>query len=60
MPERKEMAHISVVSKEALGEEVSEDELDPEKGFEEVCKHLLEGKILFQSNTLHLASKPFY
>ncbi len=47
MPERKEMAHISVVSKEALGEEVSEDEIDPEKGFEEVCKYLLEGKILF-------------
>jgi hypothetical protein len=36
-----------VVSKEALGEEVSEDEIDPEKGFEEVCKYLLEGKILF-------------
>jgi hypothetical protein len=31
-----------VVSKEARGEEVREEEIDTENGFQELCQHLLE------------------
>jgi hypothetical protein len=42
------MAHISVVYKEDRGEEVCEEKIGKEKGFQELCQYFLEGKILFQ------------